>query len=178
MQQLFGLLEVGGGRRIGPAQAGRVADSPAGQLQPQGTEIGAENFRGIEGAQAPLFVLAPEAQAVTGTQTAGPTGPLGGRGPGDPPGDQAVEAAVGIKEGAALPATIHHGVNAFNGAAGFGNGGGENYPAAAAGVRLHRCGLSAEAEIAVKGEDKQLITGICKMWRPVIVCEDRRGVAG
>ena len=59
-QQLAGIVPVGGRRRIEQAQGGRIGDAPAGQLQREAAEVGAQQFRRVVRDQPPMLLLRPE----------------------------------------------------------------------------------------------------------------------
>ena len=127
--------------------------SPAGQVQDQLAQVGGEDLRRVEGFEAVLLAQAPQPVTVPRAEASGPPGALGGRGAGEALGGQAAQAAVGVELRASLPAAVHHGMNAFDGDAGFGNGGGQDDAPPSLGVRLHRGGLGGEAQVAIQGMD-------------------------
>ena len=152
-QHRLRLGEMGGRGRVEQAQCVRFMHPPAGQIQNHLAQVGAHDLRRVKGLEGVVLAHAPQPIAVPRAEASGPPGPLGGRGVRDALGGQPAQAAVGVELRAPFPAAVHHGVDALDGDAGFGNGGGQDDAPFSLRVRLHRSGLGRQAQVAVQGMD-------------------------
>src|SRR5690349_14904809 len=122
-EQRAGLRVGGDGWRVEPGERGRIAGTPARELQRDRPQISLEDLRRREWRQQALLVLGPEAKANAGLEPAGATPALFGSRLGNPLCDETGHARSRIEAGPAHQARVDHHTNAIDREAGLGDRG-------------------------------------------------------
>ena len=154
VQQVAG-LRIGWGRgQVEPAQIGGIADTPLRQFKRQRRQIGRQHFgRGVE-RQRPVLTLRPEPIADTRLQPPGAAPPLIGGGLADLDRLQPGHAAAGIEPGHSHQPAVDDDADAFDGQAGFGDGGCQHDLPQTRRCRADRGILPVLGQIAIEWSDQ------------------------
>ncbi len=130
-QELPGLGEGRGGRRVEPAQGSGIAHPRHGEIERQGSQVRLEDFRRGVGDHADLVVRRPEPVAGSRAEAPRPPPSLVGRGAGDAHRLQPGHPGAGREAGHPGQSGVHDHPHALDGQAGLGDGGGQDHLAAA-----------------------------------------------
>ena len=130
-QQVAGLGEGAGRRRVEEGQVGGVPSAPAGQVEGEAGEVGLENLRPGEGDQGAGLGLLPQAVADARLGAAGPAPALVGGGAGDAHRLQPGQATGRVVARHAGEPAVDDDPDALDGQAGLGDAGRQNDLAAA-----------------------------------------------
>ena len=128
-QEVPGLGQSCGGRRVEPAQLIGVGHAPGGQFQGQGRQVGLEHLRRALPGEMPVVGLRPEAVAHPRLQTAGPAAPLVRRGQRHRHRLQAGHARARREARHPHQAAVDDHPDTLYGQARLGDGGGQHDPA-------------------------------------------------
>ena len=150
-----GLGEGRGGRRRQEGEAVGARGAPGGEFEGEAGEVGAGDLGRGEGGEGAFLAAGPEAVAPAGGGAAGAAAALLGLGAGDALGDEAGHAGAGIVAGAAGAAGVDDEADVGDRQRRFGDGGGEDEPAA---LRQRREGgaLLGEGQAAVQRLDDDI----------------------
>ncbi len=148
-QQLQRLFLTIGIRRVRPGAGTAQGIPPYRQGQEQPGEVGLPDFRRIELIKT--LVALPKSYHCSRAQSAGPSGPLGGRGGTDAYCLQSGETRVRVPNAAATQARVYHTVDSLNSQTCFGYIGGNYYLASARLGRSNGPGLLPGGQASVEG---------------------------
>ena len=139
-----------GKRQVGRGGAERVGPHGAGEAEGQ---LGLQDFRPVEGGEAPVLGRGPEADRDARRLAARAAGTLLGAGAGDAGGDQPGETGAGVEPGRSAEAAVDDDAHPGNGQGGLGDCGREHHPPRPARRRAQRRVLCGLRQVAVQGED-------------------------
>jgi len=126
LQQLFGMFDGCGGRRVQPVERVQPLDAHGAQQQRDGRKIGAQDLgRLMRGAAYEIFQR-KEADGAAGSRAPRASGALIGGSLADACDFECGQARPRRMAGGARQARIDHGGHAFNGDGAFGDVGGQN----------------------------------------------------
>ena len=155
-QQGPGGGEGAGGRRIGERQVGRRGAQvigPDGAGEAERGQFGLQDLRPVEGGQAAMQRLGPEADRHARPFPPGAPGALFGGRAGEAGGDEAGEAGAGVEPGGAAEAAVDDDAHAGDGQRGLGDRGRQHHPPRAARGQAERRVLRGRRQVAVQRED-------------------------
>ncbi|MNS84972.1 hypothetical protein D3C72_1188180 [compost metagenome] len=151
------------GRCIQPCQIARL-NAPLGQLQRQPCQIRLLNFRSAEARHLLVLGFRPQAIADPRFEPPGPTGALGGAGPGDPLGIQPGHATARIEARNTLKPRVNHHANTVDGDAGLGNVGSQHHLAFSGWCGVDCRALLIQVKLTMKRTNKRVLL---QRWRGV-----------
>ncbi len=155
LQQRDGSGERAGRWPVLKRQIGRRGP-PGGAFQHEAGQFCFQNFRSVEGGQAPVQRRRPEADRSAGSLAAGAAGSLVGGGARDADSAQPGQAGRRVKARRPAPAAVDHDTDARDGQRCLGDGGSQND---AAGLRRPQSAvLLGRRKIAVQRQDKRAAT--------------------
>lgn len=134
----------------------RWRHTPARQLQGQARQVRLEDFRTAIGRQLFVLVLGPQAITHARLQAPGPTGALGGAGPGNTLGVEAGHAAARVETRHPRQPGIDHHAHAVDGQAGLGDVGRQHHFALARRSRFDGRALRRQVQLTVQRTEQDL----------------------